>query len=155
MIRSPIGREMRTRSLFAGRYLLAFRKKSSNPGLLLERLPVGARRTGLISLVTGGRRTDGRETGGRVTDGRLTGIRELPAARIDRVVVGRLTAEGRTIAGRLGTTVRVGRVCDAVRRVATGCRLPAERVVTAARLRLLRVAGRRLLALSARVNVGL
>ena len=70
-------------------------------------------------------------------------------------MVGRLTAEGRTFAERLGTTVRVVRGCDALRRVATGWRVLAERVAWPVRLTLLRDVGRRLLALSARVNVGL
>jgi len=90
-----------------------------------------------------------------VTDGRLTGIRELAIPREVRVVVGRLTAEGRTAVGRLGRTVRVDRGCDALRRVVTGCRVVAERVAPLGRLILLRDVGRRLLALSARVNVGL
>ena len=94
----------------------------------------------------------GRDTGGRVKVGRRTGIRVLPAGR---VVVGRLTAEGRLVAERVGATPRVGRGCDTPRRTAVGWRLLAERVVTVGRLILLRDVGRRLLVLSARVKPAL
>ena len=90
-----------------------------------------------------------------MTAGRLIGAIVVPASRAGRAVVGRLVAGGRTVVGRLGRTNRLGRDGKAAGRFVTGCRVVAERVAPLARLILLRDVGRRLLALSARVNVGL